>query len=174
MAYWKYPAYLLLLYLLVILQTSFLPQLSLWGCVCDLVFLAVFLFVFLNPRKKRFAYVSAVFGGLMLEANSNLPFFGLWIAALLLAVLSAKKLSSAMQGSSVFSLCAVFSAAFLCFKSVPWVLLWLFTLAQKKILLFPSAFSWKELGIAWLFDLAAVIVCFYVYEFFHQRKNQRN
>jgi len=170
-AYWKYFIWFLLLYLLLIIQVSFLPHLSIKGVVPDLLFLVVFFWIFLAPEEKKFIYVLSLLTGLLLENYSNLPVFGLWVITLFFAVLLVKKLGSIMQGLNFVSLLIVFSAAFLWFKFFPFILTFFFTLCQKKILLSPWTFSWQGIVLNWSLDLIIVIFCFYLYEFFHKRKS---
>lgn len=171
MIYWKYFAWSLVLYSLLIIQVSFLPNLSIAGVVPDLVFLVIFFWALLVPGEKRFIYVLALLAGLLLENYSGLPIFGLWIITLFLAVLLVRKLGSIVQGLNFFSLFVIFSAVFLWFKFFPFILTFLFTLLQKRILSLPRTFSWQGLAINWGLDLIIVIFYFCVYEFFYKKKS---
>jgi len=174
MAGWKYIIWFLLLYPLVIIQASFLPRLNVRGVAPDLVFIVVFLWIFLLPKEKKFIYILSIFGGLLLENYSMLPFFGLWAATLFLTVLLVKKLNSVIQGFNILSLFIIFSATFLCFKFLPLISTSLLILAREKTLFLPLAFSWKHLAAVWGADLLIVIVYFYLYEFVYKKKSQRN
>jgi len=79
----------LLLYILCLLQTSFLVSFSARGFVLNLVLIAVILINMLeNPREMTGIFL-AVSGGLFLDIFSE-RFFGFWIAILLLSAIFLK------------------------------------------------------------------------------------
>jgi len=175
MVYWKYLLWFLFIYFLALIQVSFLPRFGAWGTgTADLIFLAVFLWSLLAAQKKSFTYFLAIWGGFFLESYSGLPLFGLWIITMLALVLLVKKLKAVMRHFNIFSLILISLAAFLFFKFFPLVLAFLFTLIQKKVLLFPWNFSYKALAVNLMVDLVIAVFIAYLYEFIHQKKSQRN
>jgi len=154
---------------------SFLPRFGAWGAQApDLIFLTVFLWSLLAAEKKNFTCFLAIWGGFFLESYSSLPLFGLWIITMLVLVLLVKKLKTIMRHFNIFSLILISLAAFLFFKFFPLVLVFLFTLIQKRILSFPWDFSYKALAVNLMVDLVTAVFVAYLYEFIHQKKSQRN
>jgi len=151
-----------------------LPHFSIRGAAADLIFLVIFLGSFLSNKKGFFIYAMAILGGLFLEYYSYLPFFGLWIITLFLLALIIRRLNSAMRQFNIVSLLITFLIAFLLFKILPLVLVFIFTLIQKRTLLFPWSFSWQGLLISLSIDFVIAVFSFYLYEFIYQKRGQRN
>ncbi|MDP3900946.1 MAG: rod shape-determining protein MreD [bacterium] len=69
---------------LMMIQTSFLPRLALWGFVPNLVLISFLLFHLSPAFRNRYGMFSAVAAGLLLDFVSG-RFFGMWVLILLAA-----------------------------------------------------------------------------------------
>ncbi|MFA4999008.1 MAG: hypothetical protein WC514_03235 [Candidatus Paceibacterota bacterium] len=79
----------LILYILCLLQTSFLVYFSIKGFVLNLVLVTVILInIFENPREMTGIFLAG-FGGLFLDIFS-VRFFGFWMVILLLTAILLK------------------------------------------------------------------------------------
>ena len=88
-------AILSILFVLAIVQTSFLNHFAFfdnqWLQVINLVSLFVFVYALLEKRAGRASWAAAVWGGVLLDIYSN-PYFGVWTLSLAVLVFSIKTL----------------------------------------------------------------------------------
>lgn len=86
-------AVLVLLLLMAILQTSFLPHFAILGKGrfewINLITLSVFVIALFEKRRRRFSWFAAVWGGFLLDIYSQ-RFFGFWIITFLTIILMIK------------------------------------------------------------------------------------
>lgn len=86
-------AILLAIFALAMIQTSFLNHFIffnyIWFQVANLVALFVLVYALLEHRKGRMSWVSAAWGGMLLDIYSNI-YFGVWILSLLVLVFAVK------------------------------------------------------------------------------------
>jgi len=77
------------LYILTLIQVSFLPHFSLKGYILNLVLISVILLNLFEKTDARLGEIAAFFGGFFLDVYSK-GFFGCWILTLLAASLFIK------------------------------------------------------------------------------------
>lgn len=135
----------MVLWILALAQTSFLPHFGIVGRGVHLILIFVFFFVFFeNPQKKLGIFVGLA-GGLMLNVLSGLP-FGVFSFTFVFLVWLIKKMSSAFYRASPISFFALFVFSFFFYALSSFCFTFVLSLLLKRELVFLLNFQlWPAL-----------------------------
>lgn len=96
----KFLILVLFLYILALLQTSFLIHFNIDGQVPNLILISILLLIFLEKPEEKFSFFGALAGGLLLDVFSS-SFLGISIIVLLLMTFVLKKVCRILKELNV-------------------------------------------------------------------------
>ena len=144
-------ALFIIFYILVLIESSFLPHFSLAGFIPRLVFIAVFFLIFFNPKEVRF--LPLFLGGFFLDVFSG-GIFGLKTLSLLLAALFLKFLLDFFSRRDFFWFVFIFSIVFIFYNFS----FFLFQICFKRDLTF---FVFSPINLTYNLAFATLGLCIF-------------
>ncbi len=141
------------LLLLFFLEASFLPHFKISGAGLNLVFIAVLFISFFAEQKSRTGILAGLWGGLLLDFASPLP-FGFFVLLLGLLAFFIQRANLLFYQTTVFSFLLVFFFSFFFYK-LPFLFL---------------SFGWAVLFFEFLYNLAAAFIIFLTFKLFKREQ----
>ncbi len=111
----KYLILILIFWLLVLFQESFLSHFRILAGGLNLILISIFLLNFLESEENKFGIFAGFLGGIFLDVSSTLP-FGTFILTLIGLSFFIKKAGTLVQKSNLFSFSIIFCFSFFFYK----------------------------------------------------------